>query len=416
MRKRKGILVICDGLGDRPNPQLGAKTPLEYARTPNLDYLAKNGICGNVHPIAPGIRVGTDVGHMEIFGCSSDEFYPGRGPLEAFSAGLDIETNDVAFRGNFGTIDDERLVLDRRAGRITKDTDLLASSLNGMLLSDGTRVLVKELTAHRVAIVFKGKNLSVHIQTPDPHSSGNGEKLLEIKALTEEASAIQTAKNLEEFTQKSYEILKEHPVNKQRVQEGLLPANVIITRGVGQKKFIPNKSSEFGIKAICIAGDQTVGGIAKLVGFDYYTCDEFTGGFDTNIMKKAEKAVELLKADYDWVILHMKATDLAGHDNLPLKKVEMIEKVDHIFGYLKEHLNKEEYYISFTADHSTPCACKDHTGDPVPTLIYGDDVRVDSVSQAGETDFNHGGIDQMTAQDIFMVQMDLMGFTKKRGA
>lgn len=120
MRKRQGILIISDGLGDRPNKELNGLTPLEKANTPNLNRLAADGMCGNVYPKLPGIRVGTDVGHLEIFGYDSDEVYPGRGPLEAMSAGIEIKDGDVAFRGNFGTIDDNNIVIDRRAGRIRK--------------------------------------------------------------------------------------------------------------------------------------------------------------------------------------------------------------------------------------------------------------------------------------------------------
>ncbi|SFC94068.1 2,3-bisphosphoglycerate-independent phosphoglycerate mutase [Clostridium uliginosum] len=417
MRKRQGILIISDGLGDRPNKELNGLTPLEKANTPNLDKLVAEGICGNVYPISAGIRVGTDVGHLEIFGYDSNEVYPGRGPLEAISAGIEIDDGDIAFRGNFGTIDENNIVIDRRAGRIRKDTDLLANSLNGMILEDGTEVLVKELTDHRVAVVLRGEGLGKEIICTDPGTACEGEKLVKPIAIDEnDVKSNKTAKNLLEFTMKANKILKNHPVNIKRIADGEEAANIILTRGVGQKKYMPKITEKFGIKAVCIAGDKTVYGIANLAGMEKYAEDDFTANFDTNIGKKAKKAVEYINKGYDWVVVHVKATDLAGHDNLPLKKVEVIEKIDKMVGYILNNVDKSKCYISFTADHSTPCEARDHTGDGVPTIIWGEDVRKDDVKVAGEKYFMNGSLNNLTATDIFMLQMDFMGFTKKRGA
>ncbi|KAJ51714.1 2,3-bisphosphoglycerate-independent phosphoglycerate mutase [Clostridium tetanomorphum] len=383
MRKRQGILIISDGLGDRPNKELNGLTPLEKANTPNLNRLAADGMCGNVYPKLPGIRVGTDVGHLEIFGYDSDEVYPGRGPLEAMSAGIEIKDGDVAFRGNFGTIDDNNIVIDRRAGRIRKDTDLLAKSLNGMILEDGTEVLVKELTDHRVAVVLRGEGLGKEMICTDPGTACEGEELVRPVAINENDSRIKkTAKNLLEFTVKSNKILKDHPINLKRIEDGEKPANVILTRGVGQKKFMPKITEKFGIKVVCIAGDKTVYGIANLAGMEKYTEEDFTANFDTRMDKKGRKAVEYINKGYDWVIIHIKATDLAGHDNLPLKKVEVIEKIDKMVEYILDNIDKSKCYVSFTADHSTPCEARDHTGDGVPTIIWGEDVRRDDVKVA----------------------------------
>lgn len=417
MRKKQGILIISDGLGDRPIKALGGLTPLEYANTPNLDRLAKEGCTGNVYPIAPGIPVGTDVGHMEIFGCDSDMYYPGRGPLEALSGGMELMEGDVAFRGNFGTIDEEGIVIDRRAGRIQDGTKELARALSGMQLKDGTIVLVKELTQHRVAVVLRGKGLSAALVPTDVGTANEGAKLVvshpEDPACKE---AARTAENLWEFTRKAIGILKRHPVNQDRIRKGLLPANVIITRGPGQLRAIPSTAQKAGIRGLCIAGDVTVGGIARLVGFDYYFQESFTGGFTTDIMGKARKAAESLKEGYDWVIVHVKGTDLAGHDNQPLEKVRIIEEIDCMIGYLMDQIDKDNCYIAFTADHSTPCEARDHTGDGVPTMIWGWDVRRDKVEKAGETYFMEGALQNLRARDIFALQMDLMGFSKKRGA
>lgn len=417
MRKRQGLLIILDGLGDRPNPELDGMTPLESAETPNLDYLASKGMCGNVYPIAPGIRVGTDVGHLHIFGYDSNKVYSGRGPLEAYSAGIKLMPGDVAFRGNFATIDDDYTVIDRRAGRIRKGTKELADAINGLILSDGTKVFVKELTEHRVAIVLRGNELSDKISCTDPGTAEEGAKLIIPSALDNTISAEKTAKNLWEFTNRAYEILKEHPINKQRQAEGLKIANVVIARGAGQEKHMPSIKELYNIKAACVAGDITVGGIAKLVGMDYFSNDSFTGSFDTNLIGKVDMAIKLLnESNYDWVVVHVKATDLAGHDNLPIAKKDMIEKVDRAIGVILQKIDINKCYITFTADHSTPCEARDHTGDGVPTIIAGGDVRRDSVKSAGESQFASGSLNNLTANDIFMLQMDLLGFTEKVGS
>lgn len=417
MRKRQGILIVLDGLGDRPNPELGGKTPLECAATPNMDYLASKGMCGNTYPIAPGIRVGTDVGHLQLFGYDSNEIYSGRGPLEAYSAGMKMMPGDVAFRGNFATIDDDNTVIDRRAGRIRKGTKELAESLNGMVLEDGTKVLVKELTEHRVAVVLHGKDLSDKVTCTDPGTAAEGSRLIVPSPLDGSGSAEQTAKNLWEFTKRSYEILSDHPINKMRNEEGLHSANTIITRGAGLERLLPTLKELYGIKAACVAGDATVGGIAELAGMDYYTDETFTGSFDTNLTGKALLTVRLInEQNYDWVVMHVKATDLAGHDNIPIAKREMIEKIDASIGLILQKIDMNSCYITITADHSTPCEARDHTGDGVPTIIAGGDVRRDSVTSAGESQFMAGSLNNLTANDIFMLQMDLLGFTEKVGS
>jgi 2,3-bisphosphoglycerate-independent phosphoglycerate mutase len=417
MRKRQGLLIIMDGLGDRPNQELKGMTPLESAETPNLDYLASNGMCGNVYPIAPGIRVGTDVGHLHIFGYDSNKVYSGRGPLEAYSAGIKLMPGDVAFRGNFATIDDDYTVIDRRAGRIRKGTKELAEAINGLILSDGTKVFVKELTEHRVAIVLRGNKLSDKISCTDPGTAEGGAKLIIPSPLDNTISAEKTAKNLWEFTNQASEILKNHPINKQREAEGLNIANAVITRGAGQENYIPSIKELYNIKAACVAGDITVGGIAKLVGMDYFSNDSFTGSFDTNLKGKVDLAIKLLnESNYDWVVMHVKATDLAGHDNLPIAKKDMIEKVDRAIGMILQNIDLNKCYITVTADHSTPCEARDHTGDGVPTIIAGGDVRKDSVKAAGESQFMSGSLNNLTANDIFMLQMDLLGFTEKVGS
>jgi len=416
MRKKQGLLIICDGLGDRPIERIGNETPLEHASTHNLDHLVSLGMCGNVYPFKPGIRVGTDVGHLLILGYDAEKYYYGRGPIEAASGGIELQAGDVAFRGNFATIDKDFRIVDRRAGRITEGTAELAAALNTMQLSDDVKVIAKELTSHRLAVVLRGPGLSADVSDTDPGATHEGEKLADPCPLKSTPEAKRTANLIREFSKKAHDVLSELEINKKRQAEKLLPANAILLRSAGMMGVIPPVGELYSIKTACIAGDKTILGLTRMAGFDVYTDDRFTGGFDTWIQGKVEKAFNLLKSGYDWVLVHVKATDLAGHDNEPQKKIEIIEKVDEAIGFLLHNLDLGQCYVGLTADHSTPCEVGDHSGDAVPTILAGSDVRKDGICHVGEKYFCKGSLHNLTARDIFMLQMDFMGRTEKYGS
>lgn len=416
MNRKQGILIIADGLGDRPNLALKGLTPLEAAKTPNLEGLLSSAICGNVHPVKAGIPVGTDVGHIQIFGYDYRKVYTGRGAIEAFSGGIKLKTGDVAFRGNFGTIDENCIVTDRRAGRINEDTNKLAKALNGMILEDGTEVLVNELTEHRVAIVFRGRGLSDKVEGTDPGTAMEGSRLKVSVAKDNREESKKTAKNVNEFMSKANKILGAHEVNKKRKEAGKIEANTVLLRGAGIKTEMKSIFDRYSIKAAVIAGDLTINGIGKMCGMDTFSKEIFTGSYDSDILGKGALAAECIDKGYDWVVVHVKATDLAGHDNLPFKKVEIIEKIDKMIGYISTKVDMSKTYISITGDHSTPCEVRDHSGDPVPTLISGPDLRKDGIEKIGESYFAKGALQNLNANDIFRIQMDLLGFVKKVGA
>lgn len=184
--RRKIILAIADGVGDRPCRELDYMTPLEYANIPNLDKLAKTGVTGIMDVLGPGIPVGTDLGHMILLGYKAED-YPGRGPIEASGAGLILEPGDVAFRCNFGTVDEEFNVLDRRAGRIRENTHILADSLNGIVI-DGVKVLFKEATEHRAVLILRRQGLSANITDSDP-------KILDVNTKYKKVQSIDGKRN-----------------------------------------------------------------------------------------------------------------------------------------------------------------------------------------------------------------------------
>jgi len=209
---RKAIMFIMDGLGDRPIKQLGGRTPLESAATPWLDSLASRGICGLMDPLAPGIRVGTDVGHLALFGYNPLRVYWGRGPIEAAGVGVKLEPRDVALRCNFATVDENGIIVDRRAGRIRRDTGVLAEALNELQLEDDVEMVFREATEHRAVLVLKGEELSAEITNSDPGAGCEGEPVQTVRARRPGvAMAERTADIVNRFVRLSHEVLKDHP-------------------------------------------------------------------------------------------------------------------------------------------------------------------------------------------------------------
>ena len=241
---RKVILAVADGVGDRPCEILGGKTPLEYASTPNLDKLASVGTTGIMDVLGAGIPVGTDLGHMILFGYGLED-YPGRGPIEAFGREIELQAGDVAFRSNFATVNDDLCVVDRRAGRIRENTNQLAQALNGIEI-DGIKVIFKEATEHRAVLILRGPGLSANITDTDPKIAGDDVSYKKCQSKDGKPDSIFTAEILNKFLLKANEILSDHPINKQRVSQGLLPANFILTRGAGIMPDLEKISDKIG--------------------------------------------------------------------------------------------------------------------------------------------------------------------------
>ena len=414
MGKAKGIYLIADGLGDRPIAELNGLTPLEYANTPTMDLLCKEGMTGLVHPYRPGCRVGTDWGHICLFGYNPDEHYTGRGAVEAYSAGLEMKKGDVAFRGNLGTVDDDLVVIDRRAGRIKDKEDIkaLIEAVDGYEI-DGCTFKILSLTEHRVAVVMSGEDLDWHIVDTDPGTACEGSKMI---CPIQENNYQKSAEALWKFQLHVKEVWDKHPVNIEREKKGLHKANFIITRGAAAAMVLPPIESIFSkVKVSVIAGDETITGIGKMCNFDYATDESFTGGFDTNYLGKAQKVLDELE-NHDLVIVHIKGTDLCGHDNEPLKKAKIVEQIDAMFTYWLTKIDKDNTYLALAADHSTPCHVRDHSADPVPAFLWGPNVRVDECTSCGERAIAKGIINGYTGAQFMSTIMDYLGHTKKYGA
>ena len=409
MELRRILLLIFDGLGDRPVTELGHKTPLESAPKPNLDWFAANGTNGLLDPIAPGVRPGSDTSHLALFGYDPHEVYTGRGPFEAAGVGLELHKGDVAFRCNFASVDDNLVLTDRRAGRIKEGTAELAKALDGMRLGR-FRGFFKEGTEHRAVLLLRGKGLSAQVTDTDPHDEG--QKILESKPL--DGKAKNTAKALNLFTQRAYEILRDHPVNKDRAAKGLPPANMVVCRGGGIAPQLEPVTRKYGLKAAGIAGVALIKGMFRSAGMDVIEVKGATGGLDTDMVAKAEAALMALTT-YDLVVVNVKAPDLCGHDGKASEKIKVIERMDQMMGHLKAHL-PQDVVVAITADHSTPCGIKDHSGDPVPLTIFGEGVRVDEVPHFDERSAARGSLGRLQGKDLMPMLLNAANRAEKFGA
>ncbi len=411
----KAIFLILDGLGDRSCDQLGGRTPLESASTPTLDRLAAQGITGLLDPLAPGIRVSTDVGCLALFGYNPLKTYWGRGPIEAAGVDLKLKRGDVALRANFSTINEEGIIVDRRAGRIREGTEELAKALDGLKLGKGVKSKFRAGTEHRGVLVLCGDNLSAEISDSDPGVNREGEPIHEVKPKEGTDSAKNTAKRLNKFLKQASEILADHPVNLRRMEQDLPPANAVITRGAGMGLQIPSVTDRFNINAACVACETTVLGVAKLAGFATFTGAGMTANLDTDLKVKAKLILKALE-DYQLVICHIKGTDIAGHDGDARKKADFIGRIDDMLEELLENYDCEKTYIAVSADHSTPCRIREHTADPVPTLIWGYDILPDKVTAFHERACYQGGLSRITANGLLLTIMDYLGATYRFGS
>jgi len=403
----KMLMLILDGVGDRAVEELDGKTPLEVAETPNLDHFAEEGQNGLMDTIAPGIRPGSDTGHLALLGYDPYEVYTGRGPFEAAGIGLELEPQDVAFRCNFATLKDDK-VIDRRAGRIKEDTEKLAEAVRDIELE--VEFEFEKAVEHRGVLVLKGEGLSGNVTDNDPHETGVEPHQAE--PLTDSKEDKKTAEILNQFVKKTAEVLSDHPVNRKREEEGKPPANVILPRGGGKVPEMEDIGSKHGLSSAAISGIPLVRGVCNLAGMDILQVKEATGGLDTDPDKIIEATVEALE-EHDLVMVNIKGCDLSGHDGLHEQKIDFIERIDSSIEPLK---GSEDTYIAITGDHSTPVTIKDHSGDPLPLTLWGKDVRVDDVTEYNERACSQGAINRVRGGDLLNILKDLADLTEKFGA
>jgi len=407
--RRKGLLVILDGLGDRPVASLDRRTPLEAARTITFDRLAQTGLCGLIDPLAPGIPVDTATGTGILLGAPPHSVASlSRGPVEAAGVGMRIAPGDVALRCNFATVErvENRLqILDRRAGRIRVATEELAESLDGLDLGEGITARLAPATQHRAVLRLSGHGLSDAISDTDPGVVPLPAPVLRSKARQRgDLRAARTAAAVNRFVKAAHERLREHPVNRERTDRGEAPANGIITRGAGQVMAVRGVIEQLALSASVIAGESTVIGLAGLLEMEAVTDSRFTGLPDTDLAAKVDAAAAALE-NHDLVFLHVKGADICSHDRDPEHKRDFLAAVDGALSGLAGH----DLVIGLTGDHSTDCVTGNHTGDPVPALIRTPEGRADASASFGETSCMSGGLGRLTASSYLMVFLDAMG-------
>jgi 2,3-bisphosphoglycerate-independent phosphoglycerate mutase len=398
----KAILVIFDGLGDRPIKEFGGLTPLEYAQTPNFDKIAQNAECGLMNALGRGLRPGSDTSHLAILGYDPAVYYSGRGPIEVAGIGLELKDGDVALRGNMGTIDENMVIVDRRAGRIL-DVSPLTKELDGIQV-DGVKFVIKPGTAHRAGVIMRGEDLSSAITDADPHELNV--PLHTVEATDDTPQAKRTAEILNKFIKEAYSILKELDFNKERVKEGNLEANCLLVRGAGQYKDMPSFKERYGLSACCVAGGGLYKGIGAFLGMEIINVPGATALPDSDVEAKFKTALKQLDK-HDFAFVHVKATDSLGEDGNFEAKKDFIEKADKAAAQL---INlPDDTLLVISADHSTPCELKNHSADPVPIIFKGDAVRIDEVATFGERACAKGGLGFIEGKDIMPQILNLMG-------
>ncbi|MCX8202912.1 MAG: 2,3-bisphosphoglycerate-independent phosphoglycerate mutase [Nitrososphaeria archaeon] len=410
----KVLVLMLDGLGDRPSKELGLMTPLQAARKVALDLIASEGMTGLLDPYAPGVPVGSDTGHLSILGYDPKAYYTGRGPLEALGAGVDLRPGDVAFRVNMATVDDDWNLVDRRAGRISTEEARELGRAVAELAEGFDSVLKFEYhptVEHRGVLVIRGELASPSVTDVDPHREG---VRVQMPRPTEGTKAARvTAEELSRFLLRAKEVLERHPVNSSRRQRGLSPANAILPRGGGVMPRLPSLAERYGIRSVVIAGGALYRGVCRAAGMDVRIVPTATGTLNTDLRAKFEAAVDSLRA-YDLVFLHIKGTDTASHDRRPAVKRDFIERID---GELRRHLDAvlTDAVVCVTGDHTTSSLDGRHHGDPVPVAIAGEGVRRDDVVRFDEVSCGRGSMGRMRGLDLMNVLMDLIGRVEMYG-
>jgi 2,3-bisphosphoglycerate-independent phosphoglycerate mutase len=413
MRQYKILLIIADGLGDRPTRELNGRTPLEAADKPNLRELIRSSVGGLMDPIAPGVRAGSDTSHLAIFGLDPFKYYRGRGAFEAIGAGAVLEPGDVAFRGNFATVKGDFTVIDRRAGRKIEEADDLVRELNEKVGEiDGVKVMFYHGTEHRVAVVLRGQGLSDKVSDTDPHEVNK--RVLESRPLDGTKEAERTAEVLNKLTRRVYEVLSQSELNKLRVSKGLPPANVILLRGASIFEGLPKFKDYTGLNAGAVSATALIKGICKQLGMDVITPPGATGGVNSDLNAKADAAAKMLE-EKDFVFVHVKGTDAASHDGNARAKVDVIERIDRMIGRILDRVGSE-LVIAFTGDHTTPVEVKEHTSDPVPFMLYLPfQANFDGLSDFNEREVKKGSL-RIRGLDVTNLLLGYSNRAEKYGA
>lgn len=364
----KYVVVLCDGMADYPVPALGGKTPMMVAKKPHIDALAAKAEVGLVRTVAPGLKPGSDVANMSVLGFDPHRFYTGRSPLEAASIGIDMKDSDVSLRTNLVTLSDkgepfaDKVIEDYCADDIsTGEARQLIEAVQAAF--GGGEYDFYTGVSYRHCLIWHGGTTELGNMTPPHDITG--------KVIGPHLSTAETARPLLEMMEKSFDLLKDHPVNKARVVAGRRPANCIWLWGEGKRPALQPFEALYGIKGGMVSAVDLLKGIANCAGMEVAEVPGATGYIDTDFEGKAKAALDLLTRN-DLVYVHFEAPDECGHRNEPENKVKAIEMIDsRVLPILEEGLEQyEDYKILLLPDHPTPIVTRTHASDPVPYLLY----------------------------------------------
>lgn len=420
MALKKILYVILDGLGDDPLDALGGKTPLEAARTPNLDKLAADGKNGYVVTVGEGIAPESDIAVFSVLGYDPREHHSGRGPLESVGCGLDVADGDLAYRVNFATVEkdgDGWEILDRRVGRslTSEEAHALAAEVQEKVALDRGTFEFRATIGHRGVLVLRSEDgpLSAEVENSDPAYGRQGSlgvakevfdsRVVHVSPIAgneNDEAAIRSSDLTNEWLRKTFEVLDASEVNSARRSRGLLPGNFILTRDGGDHvpKLVSFKD-RFGPQMGCFVEMPVELGIARLMGMGVV---EAPTGIPAQEQYEqwAALTIESLP-DFDGLYVHIKGPDVPAHDGDHEAKIASIEDIDRIyFGGILPELDLSDVVIAVTADHSTSCARKAHTDGPVPLLISGGSIPADGVDVYGESASRHGSLGYLKGPEI----------------
>lgn len=390
----KIALLVMDGVGDIATKEHNFLTPLEAAKTPNMDKLARESAHGRMIPVAPGITPGSGPGHLGLFGYDPLEYEVGRGVIEALGLGIELKPGDVAARANFCTLDAKGIVTDRRAGRIPTETCVkLCNMLSKKIHKIGdTEIIIKPGKEHRFVVVLRGKGLEGPLTDADPQRTGFPIPAAEPKGKS--AKAKKAAKIIAEFYKQALPIIaKEHP------------ANGFLMRGIAHKPNIPLFEARYNLKPACIAVYPMYKGLAQLVGMTKIEGPQ-TIAEQFNAYKKEYN-------NYDFFFIHFKYTDKYGEDGNYAAKVKAIEEFD---AALPIFLEKAPDVIVITGDHSTPAPMKGHSWHPQPVMIHSKFSGSDKLERFTDTGANYGSLGVFPAKYLIRYMQANLGMLSKFGA
>jgi 2,3-bisphosphoglycerate-independent phosphoglycerate mutase len=415
----KLIYVVIDGMGDRPVPELGNKTPLEAAATPYMDSLAKMGKTGLMYTVGKGMAPESDVAVVSILGYDPFKYHVSRGALEAIGAGLQMENGDLALRCNFASLGSNNNIIDRRAGRdlTQQEADELAQAVNEQVTLESHQATLqfKSTAIHRATLVIKSQEtkLSGNIDNTDPaYKRVNGIGVADLDAdmvlkrcvpFDETKQAKISADLVNEFTQKSMAVLDNHEVNKKRAKANQLKANVLLCRDAGNSvpKF-PFLCEQYDLSFVCLADMNVEKGISMLAGMSLVDLPLPSKDLKADCLLRVKKLVEVFDS-YDCFYVHIKGPDEPGHDGDCNKKTELISVIDKYFvGNMLHYIDLNDTLVCITADHSTPCGLLAHSDDPVPLLVSGNGIEADGVQRFSEKECKNGALGVLNKGTLLM--------------